>query len=117
MNLIEEIERETLDSINLDIQVKTKIYHIANYKRKIRKDEGVFHFDNQKVSYQSNKTDLYFEYNTADLEGIAYSVNSEFETYYNGQLYYFYPKKGNREICTRVALFQELVRLRANGKV
>ena len=84
--------------------------------KKTRKDKGVFHLDSKTMSYKSNLTDLYFEYETKEIEGLAYSVNKEFETYYNGELYYFYPSKDNRKICTRVALFQELVRERAYGK-
>ena len=111
---IKEIELENLDQTSMDIEVDTKIFE-KNMK-KTRWDKGVFHIDSKIVSYKSNLNDLYFEYKTAELEGIAYSVNEEFETYYNGELYYFYPAKGERKICTRVALFQELVRLRANGK-
>ena len=112
--LIKQFELENLNKTSLDIEVETKIFE--KDMKKTHKDKGVFHIDSKTMSYKSSLTDLYFEYNTAELEGIAYSVNEEFETYYNGQLYYFYPAKDNRKICTRVALFQELVRLRENGK-
>ena len=35
--------------------------------------------------------------------------------YYNDELYYFYPK-GDRRICTRIALIYELLRGKLNGK-
>ena len=58
--------------------------------------------------------DFSFEYETNKLEGLAYSVNEEFEMYHEGELYYFYPVQ-NKKICTRVALLQELVRERDYG--
>lgn len=112
--LIKKYELENLDSTSLDIEVETKIF--SNDMKKTTKDKGVFHIDSKTVSYKSLLIDLYFEYETPEIEGLAYSVNREFETYYNGQLYYFYPTKDDPKICTRVALFQELVRERAYGK-
>ena len=112
--LIKKYELENLDSTSFDIEVETKIF--SNDMKKTTKDKGVFHIDSKTLSYKSSLTDLYFEYETPEIEGLAYSVNKEFETYYNGQLYYFYPTKDDPKICTRVALFQELVRERAYGK-
>ena len=112
--LIKKYELENLDKTFFDIEVDTVIFE--KDMKKTRKDKGVFHLDSKTMSYKSNLTDLYFEYETKEIEGLAYSVNKEFETYYNGELYYFYPSKDNRKICTRVALFQELVRERAYGK-
>ncbi len=110
---IKQIELEHLDETVFDIEVDTKIF--SEDMKKTTKDHGVFHIDSKTMSYKSSLTDLYFEYKTDEVEGLAYSVNEEFETYYNGQLYYFYPAKKERKICTRVALFQELVRERAYG--
>lgn len=112
--LIKKYELENLDKTSFDIEVDTVIFE--KDMKKTRKDKGVFHLDSKTLSYKSSLTDLYFEYETKEIEGLAYSVNKEFETYYNGELYYFYPSKDDRKICTRVALFQELVRERAYGK-
>ena len=112
--LIKKYEFENLDKTSFDIEVDTVIFE--KDMKKTRKDKGVFHLDSKTLSYKSSLTDLYFEYETKEIEGLAYSVNKEFETYYNGELYYFYPSKDDRKICTRVALFQELVRERAYGK-
>ena len=108
---IQQFERENLDNINLSIPVKTKI---TNKDGKVRRDVGIFTLTSSKVSYKSNKNDLYFEYTIEELEGIAYSVNVEFEMYYKNELYYFYPIE-NRKICTRVALVYQLLRERING--
>ena len=83
--------------------------------KKKTKDHGVFHFDKNKLSYKSSEKDIYFEYETNKIEGIAYSVNEEFEMYHEGQLHYFYPVK-DKWICTRIALLQELIKEKDYGK-
>ena len=105
---IKEIEKETLNQINLDIPVDVKIF--KDQVKEIRKEKGVFHLDPEKVYFRSDKSDLYFEYKIEHLEGIAYSVNEEFELYYKDELYYFYPPEGQRQVCTRVALLYEMLR-------
>jgi len=107
---IKRIEREHLDEINMDIEVDVKIF--TDNKRKIRKDKGVFHFDSEKVVYTSSLQDFSFTYTVAELEGIAYGINEEFEMYYNNELYYFYPSNMDRKVCTRVALLYELLKER-----
>ena len=104
---IKEIEKENIKSINLDIAVDTKIF-----KEGIRKafiDEGIFHLDSEGLYYKSTKSDINFSYKISDLKGIAYTVEKEFEMYYNGDLYYFYPKE-ERKVCTRVALLFEILK-------
>ena len=66
--------------------------------------------DAEKVWFKSSVSDLYFEYTVEALEGIAYSPNEEFELYYQNELYYFYPPKGERNVCTRVALLFEMLK-------
>ena len=105
---IKDAEKETLLSVNLDIPVDVKIF--KDQVKDVRVEKGVFHLDHDKVSFRSDISDLYFEYTTDRLEGIAYSVNEEFEMYYQDELYYFYPPKGERAVCTRVALLHELLR-------
>ncbi len=90
--------------MNFDIEVTTKIFN--KNEKKPREDEGLIHFDNEKITYRSSKSDLYIERTVESLEGLAYSCGEEFEFYYNDELYYFYPKE-NRRICTRVALIYE----------
>ena len=110
--LIKKIELENLDNVSLDIEVETTIFS-KDMKEK-RQDKGVFHFDSKHISYKSSVKDFSFEYETSKLEGLAYSVDEEFEMYHAGELYYFYPTQ-NKKICTRVALLQELVRERDYG--
>ena len=105
---IKQIEKEGLDSVSLDVPVDAVIF--KDGVRKTRKEKGVFHIDPEKVSFRSEITGLYFEYTVKYLEGIAYSVNEEFEMYHNDELYYFYPPKNDRAVCTRVALLFELMK-------
>lgn len=111
--LIKNIEFEDIENKVFDIEVDTVIFS-KDMKNK-RKDHGYFHFDSEKLWYKSNENDIYFEYETKKLEGIAYSVNQEFEMYYEGELYYFYPVEDKR-ICTRIALLQEMLREKEYGK-
>lgn len=113
-NKIKEIELSNIDNEVIDVEVDTVIFS-KDMKSK-RKDHGVFHLDKNGVFYKSLNKDFSFEYKTHELEGIAYSVNKEFEMYYEGELYYFYPSKENRQICTRIALLHELLKEREYGK-
>ena len=105
---IKEIESESLDDINLDVPVDVKIFNGEN--RAVRSEKGVFHLDARQVSFRSTVSDLFFSYTVDCLEGIAYSVKEEFELYHEDELYYFYPPKGERAVCTRVALLFELLK-------
>ena len=111
---IKRIEAETLHDISLDIPVDVRIF--KDGVKKYRAEKGVFHLDREKVFFRSDITGLYFEYETKILEGIAYSVNEEFELYHNDELYYFYPPKGERIICTRVALLFEMLKGELNNE-
>ena len=104
---IKEIEKENIGSINLDLEVNTKIF--KDGVRKATIDEGIFHLDSKGLFYKSTISDINFSYKIEELKGIAYSVNEEFEMYYNGDLYYFYPKE-NKQICTRIALLFEILK-------
>ena len=103
-----EAEKENIDGIDLNIPVDVKIFKDGTKGNKTEK--GAFHLDKDRLYFKSDITDLYFEYGTASLDGIAYSVNEEFEMYYNDELYYFYPSKDDRKICTRVALLFEILK-------
>ena len=107
---IKKMEIEEMDNVLFDIEVSTKIFSDG---KKPRMDRGVFHFDNEKVSYKSIVDGNYFEYKISQLEGIAYSVNEEFEMYYKNDLYYFYPLKEDKAICTRIALIFESMKEKA----
>lgn len=108
---IKELELKEIDNVYFLIECSVKIF--TDGKTKPRIDKGTFRFTNKKVSYKSIITNDYFEYRIDQLEGIAYSVNEEFEFYHKGELYYFYPNKVDRAICTRIALIFELMKEKA----
>ena len=110
---IKEIEYKTIDDINFDIEVDTRIY--TDGVKKYKTDSGVFHLDKDKLSYKSNVSDINFEYKVKEVEGLPYSVNEEFEMYHNKDLYYFYPKE-NRKLCTRINLIYGLLKEREWNK-
>jgi tetratricopeptide (TPR) repeat protein len=83
---IKAIESESLESLNLSVPVDVRIFKYG--VRKYRTDNGVFTITPEKVSYRSGQNELYFEYTVRELEGLAYSVNEEFELYYKGELYF-----------------------------
>ena len=111
---IKEIELKDIDSKVFDIEVDTVIF--SKDMRKKRLDKGIFHLDKDHIIYRSTESDFSFEYETTSLQGIAYSANEEFEMWHKGELYYFYPSKDDRKICTRIALIHELLREKAYGK-
>lgn len=112
--LIRQIEAKDVEKQVLDVEVDTVIFS-KDFKKK-RKDHGIFHFDKDIISYKSTLRDFYFEYKTTSIEGIAYSVNEEFEMYHEGELYYFYPDESNRKVCTRIPLLHELLMEKEYGK-
>ena len=105
---IKQEELKEMDNVYFLIDVSVKIF--TDGKTKPRMDKGTFRFTNKKVSYKSIVTNDYFEYRIDQLEGIAYSVGEEFEFYHKGELYYFYPTKEDKAICTRIALIFELMK-------
>ena len=105
---IKRREREGLSDVRLEIPVDAEIFRDG--VKQVRKDKGVFRLTGTKVSYTSDLSDLYFEYGTDVLEDIAYSVDKEFEMYYQNELYYFYPSRDDRAVCTRVALLYGLLK-------
>lgn len=112
--LIRKIEKEDVENQVIDVEVDTVIF--SKDMKKKRKDHGFFHFDKDTISYKSALKDFSFEYQTTLIEGIAYSVNEEFEMYHKGELYYFYPAKDSRKVCTRIPLLHELLLEKGYGK-
>ena len=111
---IKDLERLEIDNLDLDIEVDVKIF--TDGVRKVGKEKGIFNINTEKISFKSSISDLYFEFKIHEQEAIAYSVNEEFELYYKNQLYYFYPKKDERAVCTRVSLLFDLLKEKENGQ-
>ena len=52
--------------------------------------------------------ELSFSHSKEALQALAFSVNEEYECYYDNVLYYFYPKE-NKKSCTKVALIYDIL--------
>ena len=104
---IEKTEAEGLGTLDLSVRVKTKVFNKDD--NKYDKDTGVFRLNKNGVSYTSDSGLFSFEKSLDELEGIAYSVNSEFEIYNDNRLHYFYPIE-NPRVCTRIALLYDLLK-------
>lgn len=104
---IREIEKDNISGLNISIEVDLIIF--GKDKNNKKKDSGIFTLNENGLSFVSSKTGYEILMTKEELEGIAYSVNEEFEFYYNNQLHYFYPKK-DRAICTRISLLYELLK-------
>ncbi|MCR5332552.1 MAG: VTT domain-containing protein [Bacilli bacterium] len=102
---IKEYEKEHINETKIDVEVDTKIF--TDGVKEPRLEKGTFHLDVDGVRYE-NENGLVFEFKNHELEGIPYSVNEEFEMYFNNELYYFYPTNVDRSVCTRIALVFEI---------
>lgn len=101
--LIEEYERKNIEKgINLSCEVKVKKFNFTNYK--IEQGEGECSLDNHSFSFRGKlNKDISFNIPLKQLKALAFSVNEEFECYYNDELYYFYPTSNPKQ-CTKWAL-------------
>ena len=108
---IKDYEKQCLTDINLSVNVNVKIFNTNN--NHYYNENGIFTLTDRGVSYFKDGKQVFF-YSIDSLEGIAYSVNEEFELYHNNRLYYFYPE-GDKRICTRLALIYDLLKEKNNG--
>ena len=104
---MKEIEKTHLHDFSIICPVDVKIF--TDNVKKVRKEEGVIEFNSQGITYKRNDGKLTITYKISELEGIAYSVNEEFEFYYQNDLYYFYPQD-NRKLCSRIFLLYQLLK-------
>ena len=100
-----EWEKKDLDRIELKTEVAVKIY--ADSKPRVRKDKGVCRLNKEAFTYCSDR--IKFTVPTEKLPALAFSCNREFELYYNGDQYYFYPLHNRRQVA-RWSLIIDLLR-------
>ena len=101
---IRAAERERLDSFSLRTPVKTKIF--GGKDGKVRRETGECTLTPEAFTYRSDRTE--FSIPTAGLPALAFSCGKEFELYYQGELYYFYPTEQRQQV-TRWALLIDLL--------
>ena len=102
---IKALERETLDSVILRTEADVKIF--SDKKPHVRREKGVCTLSKDAFTYHSDKTD--FSIPTERIPALAFSCGSEFELYYQGEQYYFYPTDNGQQTA-RWSLLIDLFR-------
>lgn len=102
-SIIEKYENKNIENgIELSCEVKVKRFNFRNNTKE--EGYGKCHLDNDKFSFLGNiNNDIHFEIPIKQLKALAFSVNEEFECYYNDELYYFYPNNNSKQ-CVKWAL-------------
>mgnify|MGYP002625439102 CR=1 FL=1 len=108
---IKEIEKAELDDLHLETDVDTVIFRDkGRYKTK---EKGHCTLTKDGFSYRSDSTEYTVGFDA--LPALPFSVNAEFETYINGDQYYFYPTENRRQVV-RWALTVDLIREMRDGE-
>ena len=102
---IRELERDELSSLHLETDVKTVIFRDTG--RYATREKGRCTLTPDGFSYCSARES--FTVGFDKLPALPFSCGKEFETYHNGDLYYFYPTE-NRRQAARWALLVDLIR-------
>lgn len=101
---IRRLEEPELSELTLRAEVETKIFGAGGGPT--RRERGVCTLDKDAFRYRSDSVD--FAIPTERLPALAFSCGEEFELYYEGELYYFYPTE-QRQQCARWALMADLL--------
>lgn len=108
---IGELEKAELPKLRLEADVDTVIFHdTGKYKTK---EKGRCTLTAEGFSYRSDRVSFTIGFDA--LPALPFSVNTEFETYYNGDLYYFYPTENRRQVV-RWALIVDLIKELRDGE-
>ena len=104
---IRAIEEADIDNIFLKTSVNTKIFD-KNMKLR-KKEKGECELTAEAFSYRSDSVS--FTIPAEKLDALPFSCGEEFETYYENELYYFYPEKERVQVV-RWALIVDILRER-----
>ena len=108
---IKTLEKAELGELHLEADVETAVFHDEG-KYKTR-EKGRCTLTPDGFSYRSDRVGFTIGFDA--LPALPFSVNTEFETYYNGDLYYFYPTENRRQVV-RWALIVDLIKELRDGK-
>ena len=104
---IRELEEADIDNVRLTAHVKTRIF---DKKVKLRlKEEGDCELTPEGFTYRSGSED--FSVPISYLLALPFSCGLEFETYYDGELHYFYPVEYKNQVA-RWGLVADILRER-----
>ncbi len=102
---IKELERNELSGFRLEADVKTVIFRdVGRYKSR---EKGHCVLSEAGLSYRSDREEFTIGYDA--LPALPFSCGKEFETYREGDLYYFYPVENRRQVV-RWALIVDLMK-------
>ncbi len=108
---IKETEKDGLSDLYLESDVKTVIFRDkGKYKTK---ETGRCSLNAEGFSYRSDRESFTIGFD--ELPALPFSCNKEFETYHNGDQYYFYPIENRRQVV-RWALIVDLIKELRDGK-
>jgi uncharacterized membrane protein YdjX (TVP38/TMEM64 family) len=102
---IKALEKRDLPSLRLEADVKAVVYRDKG-KYKTR-ETGRCTLDANGFSYRSARVSFTIGFDA--LPALPFSCDREFETYYEGDLYYFYPVENRRQVV-RWALIVDLIK-------
>ena len=109
-----DVERKRIEELSDDEaiisqEVIVKKMSFVNKKEDIS-GEGICTITKQGFSFSGTVggNEVSFSHTVESLQALAFSVNEEYECYFNNELYYFYPKD-NKKSCTKVALIYDLL--------
>lgn len=108
---IKELEKAELSGLHLEADVNVSVFHDEG--RYQTKEKGHCTLTREGFSYRSDRTSFTVGFDA--LPALPFSVNTEFETYYNGDLYYFYPTENRRQVV-RWALIVDLIKEMRDGE-
>lgn len=100
---IKALEKQELSGLRLEADVNTAIFRDkGRYKTR---EKGHCTLDETGFSYRSESVSFTVGFDA--LPALPFSVDAEFETYYQGDQYYFYPTENRRQVV-RWALIVDL---------
>lgn len=101
---IKEMERAQLSALHLEAPVRAVMFQ-EKRPRKVP-DEGICTLTTEAFTFRSHRGTLSVP--LSQLPALPFSCNEEFETYFHGNLYYFYPTENRRQVI-RWALLVDLL--------
>lgn len=104
---IRSIEEREYDTLDLKARVRTQVFD-KNVRKKL-KEEGECEFTPSGFTYRSKSVE--FTIPADKMLAIPFSCGTEFETYYNGELYYFYPLEKTSQTA-RWGLISDIMKAR-----
>ena len=108
---IKDMEKAELADLRLETDVDTVIFRDTGRYR--TGEKGHCTLTNEGFSYRSDNVSFTLGFDA--LPALPFSVDAEFETYYNGDQYYFYPTENRRQVV-RWALIVDLLKEMRDGE-